>query len=162
MSEINKKAPEQDQIDTQTPVAYLDNLPTENEAEIKDINDRVVFSTTFVEDIDLLAANSLEYQQIMAFHSGLLKADSSTFELARINALNFIMECPDLYKKQFSLPDRLVSLPVDCGKDGTYYLSLSNGYLCFFKNPQVRGVSFWLADKPKSPDQPKTPIRQAS
>jgi hypothetical protein len=114
------------------------------------IHEKVVFSTTFVDQIDLLTQNSLDFQHILALYNGLIEADMSTFSQVRRNALNIIDVFHERYRRRFSIPDRLVSLPLQCGKDGTYYLSLNNGFLCFYNHSSIqkRRISFPLVDEP--------------
>jgi hypothetical protein len=94
--------------------------------------------------LQLLLDNSLEFQQIIALYRGVMKGDKSSFSHIRRNTLNIIDSHFDLYRKRFSIPDRAVELSILCEDGKTYYLSLNNGYLCFYEHPeQKKRVPYW-------------------
>lgn len=157
MSHEKKDAPDDEK--ELTTIEYSDtilpppplNSPviTAIEGPIRDTRDRVTFSTTFVEDVDLLAQNHLDYQLLMALHSGEKLCRNMTFPNLRQTLLNVVESFDYLYKKRFTVPDRLVSFKFTC-LDGDFYLGLNHGYLCFYKNPHYKfRTPFPLVNEPE-------------
>ncbi len=151
-----------DGIDRDHPIENEDTIPPPPanpkhvlvvETPVRQIRDRVTFSTTFIEDVDLLAKYHLEYQQLMALHSRAPEYADLTFSQIKRNLLNVIDTHWDTYKRKFNIPDRLVALKFT-SLDGDFYLGLENGYLCFYKDPNQRyRQAFPLVEEPFGVDR---------
>jgi hypothetical protein len=118
------------------------------EKPVQDTRDRVTFSTTFVEDVDLLAKYNMDYQLLMALQDDENECRNLTFPNLLQTLRNVVEQYDYLYKKRFAIPDRLVALKFTC-LDGDFYLGLNNGYLCFYKEPYQRcRTPFPIVDEP--------------
>jgi hypothetical protein len=110
-------------------------LPLDN--SVRSIREHIVYKTTDAMTVDLLARHHLEYQQLMALHSGEPIYRGLSYAQVKRNLRNIIDTHWDLYKRRFSIPDHLVSMKFTC-LEGEFFLGLNNGYLCFYKDPNFK------------------------
>ncbi len=133
---------------TADPLALPLSAPIDDTA--RDTRDRVTFSTTFIEDVDLLAKYHMDYQLLMAMQDKENECHNLTFPNLLQSLRNVVESYDYLYKKQFSIPDHLVAIKFICS-DGEFYLGLNNGYPCLFKDPHAKDrIPFPLVEGPLS------------
>jgi len=86
------------------PFAPVPAVNNEIEEKQGQICEKVVYSSTYEDQSDLLAKNSREFQHIMALYQGLLEADTSNFSQVKKNALNIVDTFPERYQRRFPYP----------------------------------------------------------